>query len=103
VTDLTDGEFNDAWATAMADDSKWTVIRNRFADSLDMLAELDPDDPFIQQMVATRQRIARKHEEILASVPEGLSRRERDQYVSARIMGAIGSDVAETMARMEGQ
>lgn len=75
------------------DDTQWAIMHSRFKDPLDMLAAVASDEPFVREMLATRERIARKYEEINASVPEGLSPRERDEYVSAQIMGSIGSEV----------
>lgn len=75
------------------DTSQWAIIHSRWKDPIDTLEAVAPDEPFVQMMLAQRERIRRQYEEIKASVPEGLSLRERDEYVSARVMGAIASDV----------
>lgn len=74
------------------DTSLWAIVHSRFRDPLDMIAAACPDEPFVQEMLATRERIRRRHEEIMASVPEGLSPRQRDEYVAASVMGSIVSD-----------
>jgi hypothetical protein len=81
------------------DDSQWVVLHSRFQDPLDLMAKVCPEDPMVREMLAERQRIARKYEEILASVPDGLTPRQRDEYVSARVMGAISSGVADRAKR----
>jgi hypothetical protein len=76
------------------DGSQWAIVHSRFRDPLDVIAEIDPEDPFIRSLVAQRERIGRQYEEIVASVPEGMSPRERDEYVAARAIGTIVSNVA---------
>lgn len=77
------------------DDSQWAILHNRFSDPFDLLAELAPDDPFVQQMLATREKIKRTYADITASIPEGLTNRERDEYVAARIMQSIAGGLAK--------
>jgi hypothetical protein len=76
------------------DGSKWAVIHSRSRDPLDFLAEIAPDEPFVQQMLATREKIKRTYAAITASVPAGLTKRERDEYVAARVMESIAAGVA---------
>jgi hypothetical protein len=78
-----------------SDDSQWSIIHTRFQDPLDFLAEAAPEEPFVQQMLAERERIRRTYAEITASVPEGLTKRERDEYIAARVMQSIAGSLAE--------
>lgn len=84
--------FN-AVAAVEADTSKWAVFTTRFQDPLDVLAQVAPHDPMVQAMLASRDRIDRRYKEIAASVPAGLSERQRQEYIAARVMGSIFSDV----------
>lgn len=85
-----------------SDTSSWALIGSRFDDPLDTLAAVAPDEPFVQQLLADRQRIKRKHDEILASVPEGLSPRQREEYISARIMESIAANMATSSSHWGG-
>lgn len=48
---------DDLVAEALADDSEWSVVTTRFADPLDILAQVAPEEPFVQEMLAQRDRI----------------------------------------------
>jgi hypothetical protein len=76
------------------DASRWAIVHDRWKDPLDTLELLAPDEPFVQDMLATRENIRRTYDEITASVPDGLTPRARDEYVAAQVMQSIASGIA---------